>query len=102
MINTQSVAKTLFTNGSTLLDVDQQQPAPQQSAMSTKLGRQLSRRSIRSLSALALIDCSAARPYSSWADSYSCKAAKSRPLPPSSDMRLVRTLPRLFLDARVL
>ena len=92
-MNTQAVAKTLFTNGSTLLDVDQQ-PAPQP-AMPTKLGRQLSRRSIRSLSALALIDCSAASPYTSWADSYSCKAAKAPPLPQPSDMRLVRTLPLL-------
>ena len=94
-MNTQAVAKTLFTNGSTLLDVDQQ-PAPQQPAMPTKFGRQLSRRSIRSLSALALIDCSAASPYSSWADSYSCKAAKAHPLPPSRDMRLVCTLAPLF------
>ena len=85
------VASTLFTNGSTLLDIDQQ-PAPQP-AMSTKLSRPLSQRSIRSLSALALIDCRAASPYSSWADSYSCKAAKAAPAPQSNNARLVRTLP---------
>ena len=84
-MNTQCVANTLFAHGSTLLDIDQQQPAAQPAmAMATKPGRRLSRRSIRSLSALALIDCSAPSPYCSWADSYRCKATKA-PLPPRDE-----------------
>ena len=41
----------------------------------------IARSTVRSLSALALMDCSAANPYSSWADSYHGKGPDAAPSP---------------------